>query len=132
VDEVKGEGRYRVVIERDESGAWIARVPSVRGCHSYGRTLDGARRRLREALGLWVDDADTAELVEQIRLPAHMRTVISRSREARRHAKRERERAQRAMKAAAEALVDDAGLGLRDAGELLEISHQRVQQLVKE
>lgn len=128
---VKGEGRYRVVIERDESGAWIARVPSVRGCHSHGRTLDQARRRLREALGLWVDDADSAELIEQIRLPATVQGAIDRSRTARSHAKREGERAQRAMKAAAETLVEEVGLGLRDAGELLEISHQRVQQLVK-
>ena len=131
MDAVKAEGGYRVVIERDESGAWIARVPSVRGCHSYGRTLDQARRRLREALGLWVDDADSTELIEEIRLPAPVRTAISRSRTARRHAKRERDRAQLAMKAAAETLVQDVGLGLRDAGELLEISHQRVQQLVK-
>ena len=128
---MKGEGRYRVVIERDESGAWIARVPSIRGCHSHGRTLDQARRRLREALALWVDDADSARLIEQIRLPARVRTAISRSRTARRQAKRERDRAQLAMKAAAETLVEEVGLGLRDAGELLEISHQRVQQLVK-
>jgi predicted RNase H-like HicB family nuclease len=120
-----------VVFERDESGAWIARVPSIRGCHSHGRTLDQARRRLREALGLWVDDADSANLIEQIRLPARVRTAISRSRTARRQAKRERDRAQLAMKAAAETLVEEVGLGLRDAGELLEISHQRVQQLVK-
>jgi predicted RNase H-like HicB family nuclease len=131
VDAVKGEGRYRVVIERDESGAWIARVPSIRGCHSHGRTLDQARRRLREALGLWVDDADSAKLIEEIRLPARVRTAISRSRKARRQAKHERDRAQLAMKAAAETLVEEVGLGLRDAGELLEISHQRVQQLVK-
>src|SRR5436309_356773 len=64
--------KYRVIFERDESGAWIARVPSVRGCHTHGRTLEQARRRLREALGLWVDDADTAELVEDIRLPARV------------------------------------------------------------
>jgi predicted RNase H-like HicB family nuclease len=106
-------------------------VPSVRGCHSYGRTLDQARRRLRQALGLWVDDADSAELIEEIRLPVTVRNAINRSRAARRDATRERERAQLAMKAAAETLVDEVGLGLRDAGELLEISHQRVQQLVK-
>ena len=128
---MKGEGRYRVVIGRDESGAWIARVPSIRGCHSHGRTLDQARRRLREALDLWVDDAATAELIERIHLPLGARTAINRSHAARRHAKRERDRAQLATKAAAETLVEEIGLGLRDAGELLEISHQRVQQLVK-
>jgi predicted RNase H-like HicB family nuclease len=124
-------GKYRVILERDESGAWIARVPSVRGCHTHGRTLDQARRRIREALSLWIDDAESAELNEDIRLPAPVRTAIRRSRAARKQAMLERERAQAAMKQAAETLVEDVGLGLRDAGELLEMSHQRVQQLVK-
>jgi len=124
-------GKYRVILERDVGGAWIARVPSIRGCHTYGRTLDQARRRIREALSLWVDDAESAELLEEIRLPARVRSAVKRSRAARRQARRERERARAVMKEAAETLVDELGLGLRDAGELLELSHQRVQQLVK-
>ena len=124
-------GKYRVILERDESGAWIARVPSIRGCHTHGRTLEQARRRIREALSLWVDDAESADLVEDIRLPARVRTAISRSRAARRQAVRERERARSALEEAARTLVEDVGLGLRDSGELLEISHQRVQQLVR-
>lgn len=124
-------GKYRVILERDESGAWIARVPSIRGCHTHGRTLEQARRRIREALSLWVDDAQSADLVEDIRLPARVRTAISRSRAARRQAVRERERARSALEEAARTLVEDVGLGLRDSGELLEISHQRVQQLVR-
>jgi hypothetical protein len=78
-----------------------------------------------------VDDADSAELVEEVRLPASVRNAITRSRTARRRAALERERARAVMKEAAEALVGDVGLGLRDAGELLDISHQRVQQLVR-
>lgn len=124
-------GKYRVILERDESGAWIARVPSIRGCHTHGRTLEQARRRIREALSLWVDDAQSADLVEDIRLPARVRTAISRSRAARRQAVRERERARSALEEAARTLIEDVGLGLRDSGELLEISHQRVQQLVR-
>ena len=120
-----------MILERDESGAWIARVPSVRGCHTHGRTLEQARRRIREALSLWVEDAQSADLVEEIRLPARVRTAISRSRAARRQAVRERERARAALEEAARTLVEDLGLGLRDSGELLEISHQRVQQLVR-
>ena len=38
---------YKVVYERDESGSWIAEVPSVPGCHSYGRTIEQARGRVR-------------------------------------------------------------------------------------
>jgi hypothetical protein len=48
---------YRVAYERDVSGWWVATVRGVRGCHTQGRTVDEARRRIREALGLFVDDA---------------------------------------------------------------------------
>ena len=43
---------YRVAYERDESGWWVATVRGVRGCHTQGRTVDEARRRIREALEL--------------------------------------------------------------------------------
>jgi predicted RNase H-like HicB family nuclease len=121
---------YRVVFARDETGAWIASVPGVRGCHTYGRTLNEARRRIREALSLWVDDAETAELGEEIRLPSDARQAIQRSSAARLRAEQGRENAQRATTAAAELLVQRLGLGVRDAGELLGLSYQRVQQLV--
>ena len=123
---------YRVVIERDDSGAWLAHVRGVRGCHTYGRTLDQARRRIREALSLWVEDAESAELVEEIRLPADARQAIRRSGAARRRAVRGRESAQSTTAAAANLLVERLGLGVRDAGELLGLSYQRVQQLVSD
>jgi predicted RNase H-like HicB family nuclease len=121
---------YRIVLERDETGAWIARVRGVRGAHTYGRTLDQARRRIREALSLWVDDAEDAELVEEIRLPSDARKAIRRSSAARSRAELGRENAQREATAAAKLLVERLGLGVRDAGELLGLSHQRIQQLV--
>lgn len=122
--------RYTAIFERDESGAWLARIPSIRGCHTYGRTLEQARTRLREALGLWIDRPEHAVIEEAIRLPADLRTAIQRSRRTRERAERERENAQEQTRAAAEALVDE-GVSLRDAGELLGLSHQRVQQLVQ-
>ena len=121
---------YKAVFERDESGAWIVRVPRVPGCHTYGRTLDQARRRIREALSLWVDDAETAVIEEEIRLPAAARQALQRAKRARARADRERSRAQEETERTARALLDEVGIGMRDAGELLGISHQRVQQLV--
>ena len=123
--------QYRAVFERDESGAWIARVPSVRGCHTYGRTLDQARRRLREALALWVDKPDTAEIVEDVRLPPNVKAAVRASRADRRRAEEQRVEASASTARAARVLVDDLGVGFRDAAELLGISHQRVQQLVR-
>jgi hypothetical protein len=98
--------------------------------HTYGRTLDQVRRRTREALGLWVKDADAAELLEEIRLPNDARHAIRRSSAARTRAEREREDAQRATTDAAKLLVERLGLGLRDVGELLGLSYQRIQQLI--
>jgi predicted RNase H-like HicB family nuclease len=129
---MKSETVYRVVLQRDETGAWIAHVRGVRGCHTYGRTLDQVRRRIREALSLWVEDAETAEFVEEIRLPSEARQAIRRSSTARTQAERGRENAQRATTAAAKLLVECLDLGVRDAGELLGLSYQRVQQLVSE
>jgi predicted RNase H-like HicB family nuclease len=120
---------YKAIFERDESGAWLAHVPSVRGCHTYGRTLRQARSRLREALGLWIARPERATIMEDIRLPADLRAAVQRSRRTRERAERQRENAQEETRAAAEALVDE-GISLRDAGELLGLSHQRVQQLV--
>src|ERR1041385_8959781 len=54
---------YHVTYERDESGWWVASVREVRGCHTQGRTVDEARRRIRKALELFVDDVRSAKLV---------------------------------------------------------------------
>src|SRR6266516_2402542 len=61
---------YHVVYERDESGWWVASVREVRGCHTQGRTVDEARRRVRKALELFIDDARSAKLVDNVKLPA--------------------------------------------------------------
>src|SRR5436309_4970931 len=86
--------RYKVIYERDESGAWIAHTPSVPGAHSYGRTIEQARERIREALGLWVARPESAELVDEIRLPARLRISVRKARVARKRADTVQARAQ--------------------------------------
>lgn len=121
---------YTALFQIDESGAWIVSVPSVRGCHTYGRSLAEARRRIREALTLWVKDADKAELKEEVRLPARARQALTRTLAVRARAEAEGQRAQGATKEAARMLTNELKLGVRDAGELLGVSFQRVQQLL--
>jgi predicted RNase H-like HicB family nuclease len=58
--------QYEVVYQRDETGWWQARVPQIPGCHTQGRTVEEARRRIREALSLFVDDTDTAEFSDVV------------------------------------------------------------------
>jgi predicted RNase H-like HicB family nuclease len=114
---------YRIVYELDESGHWIATVSRVRGCHTYGRSLSEARSRIREALGLFVADAARVRLVDDVRLPADMRRLVVAYRIARGRAERERKQADAAARRLA------TRLSRRDAAELLDLSHQRVQQL---
>lgn len=123
--------RYRVVLERDETGAWIAHVPAVRGCHTYGRSLVEARRRVREALGLWVEDADRAELSDDVRLPQDALAAVRQSVGSRKKLASARDVASAATIDAIHRLVDELGLGVRDAAYLLGLSHQRVQQLLR-
>ena len=56
----------------------MATVKEVRGCHTQGRTIDQARRRIKEALELFVDHADEAELIDDVVLPANARTLLKR------------------------------------------------------
>lgn len=121
---------YRVDIERDESGAWIARIPDVPGCHSYGRTLRQVKARIREALGLWIHDAETAELEWHVRLPASIRNELRAAQAVRARAVRAHQDAQQRLVATVRELTNEFGLSVRDAADLIGLSHQRVQQLV--
>lgn len=46
--------KLRVVIEKDETGYYVAEVPALPGCVSQGRTRQEARANIREAIVGWV------------------------------------------------------------------------------
>ena len=121
---------YRIHLERDDGRAWIARCPDVPGFHTYGRSLRQVRNRAREALALWVDDAPTAELEFRYHIPKEWRDIASEYKRARTRATDAETQAKALATAAASELTDGGQLSMRDAAELLGLSHQRVQQLV--
>jgi len=46
--------KFRVVIEKDETGYFTAEVPALPGCVSQGRTRPEARANIREAIVGWI------------------------------------------------------------------------------
>ena len=50
-----------VMIEQDEDGVFIVSVPTLRGCHSYGYTVDEAMANIAEAVQLCLRDEPLKE-----------------------------------------------------------------------
>jgi predicted RNase H-like HicB family nuclease len=55
VKKIRKVQRFTVVLERDEDGIYVASIPALKGCHTQGRSLDQAMRRIREAAELWLE-----------------------------------------------------------------------------
>ena len=45
----------KVIIENGEDGYFVARVPSLKGCWSQGKTRDEALENIREAIDLFFE-----------------------------------------------------------------------------
>lgn len=41
---------FKVFIRKGEDGKFIASVPSLPGCHTQGKTIDEARKNIKEAV----------------------------------------------------------------------------------
>jgi len=63
---LKPKREFTVVIERDEDGWYVARVPDLPGCHTQAKTLDTLMKRVREAIELCLEDGDKPEPLELV------------------------------------------------------------------
>ncbi len=50
--------KFRVLIDQDEDGVFIAEVPSLPGCLSDGRTREEALKNVREAISLYLESLE--------------------------------------------------------------------------
>lgn len=126
---------YTVRYERDETGWWVAQVKEAPAAITQGRTIAEARRRIREALALALDDdaaAKRAKLIDDVRLPADARRALEQARAARARLANESKKAQESTARAVRTLLKGMHLSVRDAGDLIGISPQRVHQLAHE
>jgi len=47
--------KFRITIEQDEDGMFIAECPSLPGCVSQGKTREEARKNIKEAIGGYLE-----------------------------------------------------------------------------
>lgn len=54
------EKDFTVLIEQDEDGVYIARVPELEGCFTQGKTLQEVLERIEEAIEVCLEGEDEA------------------------------------------------------------------------
>ena len=52
---------FNVLIEQDEDGIYVARVPEIEGCYTQGKTLQEVLERIKEAIEVCLE-ADKEEI----------------------------------------------------------------------
>jgi hypothetical protein len=111
---------------------WAIRIPEVPGAFSQARRLDQVERLVRDVVSLALEiPPDSFDVRIETSLPGDIQRALELASELRHQAQLAVANANGATMAAARLLVDQEGLTMREAGQLLGLSHQRVAQLLR-
>lgn len=112
------------------NGWWAISVPEIPGVHTQARRLDQVDAMVREAIALFLDaPEDSFDIAVAPELPDELEQAIAELRRRKEEAEIAHRAAGEASVAVASALVA-AGLTVRDVGQLLGVSYQRIAQLL--
>ena len=53
---------YNVIFQEEKSGGYSVWVPDLPGCASQGETFDEAKDNIKEAIGLYLEDASVSSV----------------------------------------------------------------------
>lgn len=48
---------FSMIVERDEDGWLVGSIPELPGCHTQSKTMTGLKRRMAEAIALYLEAA---------------------------------------------------------------------------
>lgn len=54
--------QFTVLIEQDENGIYVAKVPDIPGCYTQGKTVAEVIERVREAIQVCIEAEDVETL----------------------------------------------------------------------
>lgn len=117
---------HLVKYSQNEKGIWVASIQGV--YRASGRTIDECRRR---AIALLEPNGNSAKIVEDVELPERARNALAQFRKAQQRAGAEAIRVNVIAIETAALLKFELGFGMRDVGELMGLSHQRIHQLLQ-
>ncbi len=124
--------RYEALCSR-EGNWWAIDVPDVPGVHTQAKRLDQAEAMARDALALMLEvppdsfDVDVTPLLD-----ADVDRALEEWADSVRALEEKKQQVGLAVAALLILLVRQRGLSYRDAGRIVGLSHQRVQQILKE
>lgn len=49
---------FRTIIEPDEKGTYHGWVPALKGCHTFGNSIEETRKNLKEAIELYLESLE--------------------------------------------------------------------------
>ncbi|MGH3814701.1 MAG: hypothetical protein ACRDUV_20015 [Pseudonocardiaceae bacterium] len=121
------------VYERDVRGRWLVHIAEEPRCHTWARSYAAARREIRDAAELWLDELgvasiDNLDIRDEVRIAgvAQARELA----EAREELTRRLADVRAKVDEVARGLVAE-GVSVRDVADLLGLSPGRVSQVVR-
>lgn len=54
---------YTVLIEQDEDGVFIAKVPDIPGCYTQGKNVEHAMERVKEAIQVCLEAEELEDIL---------------------------------------------------------------------
>jgi len=48
--------QFKILIEQDENGTYVASVPELPGCYTQGKTLEQVRERIKEVIKMVLEE----------------------------------------------------------------------------
>lgn len=121
---------YRVTAQRSD-GWWAFSIPEIPGAHGQAKRLDQVPAEALDVIALMLDleDAGGIEVIVDIELDASLEPLVTQAHEARQRLDATQREAQESLRLAAIEL-HERGLSMRDIGSVLNLSFQRVHQIL--
>ena len=123
---------YTVTTER--SGSWWAfSVPEIPGAHGQARRLEQVRDEARDVVSMMLDaEPDSFDISLSIKLDPRIEHALDEAKAARQEFDTYQRLAQEKLRLAAQQIKEVGGLSIRDIGSLLDVSFQRISQILSD